>query len=770
MDERKEPYIQQQSEEDALYTKLQRQTIDEAQRLAGNVWTDYNPHDPGITLSEAANHALAELDYKLGFGVTDLLSEKGRPFDGARFGLFPPLEVYVTSPVTENDYRKLLIGSVPGIENARVACDPATGGYAVTLTLTPLAKVEEEEVIRQVTEMLHARRNLCERLVKVEAAATEPLNFEADIVIAPGADATDVLARVYWRILRYLAGDITMEAPDSRMAEESTPEEWLDGSMDAARIVQPCLRNTEHELYGKLVKVEGVRYFRTCFLTRDGVPQTRFAEDSSLRIPKEQEDLKGITLRLGKQAVSVDIDRFLELLEGYYLTREQSIRQAIGAAGTGSWSRPSGTWRDVFGHYPIAADFPDCYRFTPEAEKPTAFEAYTRLYDRVIKGGLKELEALPSLLSISDEKRETRYTEDAVRLKSRYLDFLDAMYGVESHPAWLAEYNSYGETPAGTLNRRMRFLRNIARLERDRAKARDITLPAENGNTPAVKEWFCLLLGLDPDDGHTVSNVLPKHNLRLVETGQDCMAEEGRDDPDNGGSGHRFFNRIDSLLITERMLRAENVRNVPFMLLAGDEDAKREDYARMRDALPFFNENLITGDLFRGGTRLSNYKTVKVDEEGNHMLVYRHGESGGWTNLGQSHDREGLERLANILRRFLRELNKCSETLYIVEPVLADASRTFEVMLVLPSWTHRFHNARFRDKCRELLRSLVPAHLSGKVYWLREGEMRKFEVCYHQLMCAYADSDLAIDKAAMLGGIDEVTALAEETMDLDDTD
>lgn len=46
MDKHKEPYIEQQPEEDALYTKLQRQTQEEAQRLSGAVWTDYNAHDP----------------------------------------------------------------------------------------------------------------------------------------------------------------------------------------------------------------------------------------------------------------------------------------------------------------------------------------------------------------------------------------------------------------------------------------------------------------------------------------------------------------------------------------------------------------------------------------------------------------------------------------------------------------------------------------------------------------------------------------------------
>lgn len=54
MDERKEPYIEQQPVEDALYSKLQAQTLEEVQRLAGQVWTDYNVHDPGITVGDIA--------------------------------------------------------------------------------------------------------------------------------------------------------------------------------------------------------------------------------------------------------------------------------------------------------------------------------------------------------------------------------------------------------------------------------------------------------------------------------------------------------------------------------------------------------------------------------------------------------------------------------------------------------------------------------------------------------------------------------------------
>lgn len=758
MDERKEPYIEQQAAEDALYTRLQRQTLEEVQRLSGKVWTDYNAHDPGVTLADIANYALTELDYKLGFGVADSLTETGRPFDAARFGLFPPVDVYATSPVTEDDYRRMLLATVPGLENADVHCDPETGAYTVRILLSPFDGSNGDETVRLVEEAFHSRRNLCERLEKVEIIRPDILDFEAELEIEPGEDATEVLARIYGRILRYLSGSMSLLTPGSRPADGFSPEAWLEGSEDTLRAVLPRQEYTEHELYKQLCGIKGVDRFRTCYLTKDGIPQTRLSGPYSLRIPKERKDFGNIRMYCGKTEAKIDPDRFLERLEGFHLLRGQSLnRKQRGKENLSAWSRPSGTGHDVFTHAPIAGDFPDCYRLAPGQKQPSSFEAYTRLYDRVIQNGLDELKELPRLLSLKEEDESTdyKYLKDAIGKKSRYLDFLDRLYGVESHPAWLSEENAYGETPIGTLRRRMNFLRNAARLEKERMKARNL-LEAD-GNAPTVKEHFCLLLGIDPDEGRSVSNVLPAHNLRLLERREEDESTLGITD------------RIDSLLIGERMLRPDNVLPVEFKGLARDEEGKRREYAAMRATLPFFNENLITGDLFRGGTKLGNYRIVKTDDD-LYMLMYRHQEHGGWTNLGQGTDPEELVRMANILRRFLRELNRRSETLYVVEPVLADETRTFELILVLPAWTYRFHSPRFRTQCRELLRSLVPAHLTGKLHWLGEKEMRQFEICYHQLMRTFTDSRLADYRGKLLEAIDELMTKAEETQDLDDTD
>ena len=133
----KEPYIRQQEEGENLYSRLQKKTLEEVQRLSGKVWTDFNVHDPGVTLADIANYALTETSYKLGFDLADYLTGEGENFNPKRFGLFPPDEVYTTAPVTTEDYRRLFFSHIPELENVWVECDPATGGYTVKIDLPP---------------------------------------------------------------------------------------------------------------------------------------------------------------------------------------------------------------------------------------------------------------------------------------------------------------------------------------------------------------------------------------------------------------------------------------------------------------------------------------------------------------------------------------------------------------------------------------------------------------------------------------------------------
>ena len=754
MDERKEPYIEQQPMEDVLYSKLQAQTLEEVQRLAGRVWTDYNVHDPGITVGDIANYALVELDYKLGFPLADYCVEKGGTFISGRFGLFPPEEAYTTQPVTTEDYRRLFLAHIPEIDDVYLVCDPQTGGYTVRILLSPFEEEDGQKVCDKVKSLYNRHRNLCEFLSgEVETIETDKLEFHAEFEIEPGADASIVLARLYATILRYLSGAVRLSTPDTASSSGIAPEEWLEGLTDTVRPVIPELQQTEHELYKQLREVEGVRSFTTCYLMKDGEPQTCFVQGFGIQLPTRKEELH-VRIRQGRFEVEPDLAIFRARLET--LCRSSRRRQFVRNEEEKEyhWPLPDATCRDIFTHRSILHDFPACYRLSEkEKREEIAFESYLKLYDRVIREGLSEVKALPRLLSLETEDAAVLSDRRIRELKKTYLDFLDRLYGVESHPAWLAEENGYGETEEDTLRRRMGFLHHAASLTGNRSRARNILPGEKTGDTPVIKEWFCRLLGLESNDEHAVSNVLPKYNLRIVER----------------KAGKSLAERLDSLLIDERMLEEDKVEPVVYEGLAADEARKLDEYNRMLEELEYFNENRISGDLFRGGTDLANYRTARLGAE-EYILLYRNRERGGWSSLGRADSREILNTMANILRRFLCELNRACETVYVMEPVLADTGRAFHLILVFPAWTRRFHSERFRAQCEKLLCTLLPVHLTVEYHWLGERNMKRFESYYHQWMRSLADPRMGDYKRLLLQVIDELLTLTTKKTKPDDTD
>lgn len=95
-------------------------------------------------------------------------------------------------------------------------------------------------------------------------------------------------------------------------------------------------------------------------------------------------------------------------------------------------------------------------------------------------------------------------------------------------------------------------------------------------------------------------------------------------------------------------------------------------------------------------------------------------------------DRARLLELARTLRHYLRELNLKSEVVYVVERQLLNPPEYFTVSFVFPDWTARFKSARFRERCKQLVRSLLPAHLNARLHWLDVLQMQRFEENYRK--------------------------------------
>ena len=446
-------YISRQPEDD-LFADLQKRTLDELQHLSGNVWTDYNPHDPGVTIADIANYALTELAYKLGFDLEDYLTDNDGRYPVEKYGLFTDEEVYPVSAVTEDDYRKLILAQFPVVENVKVETDNEHGIYHFRLRLSPFFK--GPDITDRVRRFFHKHRNLCENVGDVTIDEPKNLLFRADMEIEAGSDATDVLVQVFYTTMQYLAGSVKIEPKPQEGFAVLPPEEWYDGPVGDFRVVIPEQKDTETELYHILTGIDGVKGFKTCYFyedTPDGVCDYRRKNDFKgvykLDIPN---DLSLIKVRKGNEEVAIDLDRFKEKLRAMYFTKSTSrirffMQERDGQDGDLVQALLDDTmreaeYRDVYEHYPIENDLPRCYRtnegdFTrnmADAEKAQIrnFGSYLEMFDLVMERGLKGLDNVKALLSLREADAILREEFDICGLNEKVWQYFIAVPDIKS--------------------------------------------------------------------------------------------------------------------------------------------------------------------------------------------------------------------------------------------------------------------------------------------------------------------------------------------------
>ena len=85
---------------------LRKEAIAYIQRISGNIWTDYNAHDPGITILEVLCYAITDLSYRANKPIQDLLALESGSLAGQ---FFKASQILPGKALTLSDYRKLLM-------------------------------------------------------------------------------------------------------------------------------------------------------------------------------------------------------------------------------------------------------------------------------------------------------------------------------------------------------------------------------------------------------------------------------------------------------------------------------------------------------------------------------------------------------------------------------------------------------------------------------------------------------------------------------------
>ena len=274
--------------------------IQHLEQLAPDQWTDFNAHDPGITILEQVAWALTDLGYRLDHTIEDILAESADP------GVPHPADVLGSAPITLDDMRRAVL-DVPGVENVWIEPDPTPDPRlffspirgtlstdnrpedAAELQLRGLWRVRvvgrelEDSSLgslrARVAQRLMAIRPLGQDFSQIDVLPLERIHIDADIEVGPGIDAEALLEHIADALDDHISPRARFDSIHDRMADGQALEEIYDGPVLDHGVLRPGSmpsqdRPTElqaSDLLRVVMDVPGVRAVRHLRMASAGV-------------------------------------------------------------------------------------------------------------------------------------------------------------------------------------------------------------------------------------------------------------------------------------------------------------------------------------------------------------------------------------------------------------------------------------------------------------------------------------------------------------------
>lgn len=263
---------------------LRQLGVESLQKLSGKIWTDYNVHDPGVTLLEILCYAVSEAGFRAQFSVPDLLEPPPKEAKPAHT-LFGPAEMLYSAPITTLDYNRLFLDidgvaiarlipsrrnpDFKGIFDLEVQLSPGADSKAVRKKILDLYHGNRLELPsgKEEKRMLRSNRNLCEDLDEVYFLEETPVRFSISIQIAESAHISGLVRMIATALSDYLSPPIRFYQRRELQAEGMRMEEILNGAQPAHGFVpdfalEELQLRTEirtSELYQTIAALEGIR-------------------------------------------------------------------------------------------------------------------------------------------------------------------------------------------------------------------------------------------------------------------------------------------------------------------------------------------------------------------------------------------------------------------------------------------------------------------------------------------------------------------------------
>lgn len=463
-----------QTLDDLDFDFLRKQGIAYIEAIGSSLWTDYNSHDPGITILEVLCYAITDLGARIALPMESLLAEENN-FDYLKEQFLTAEGALPIKPVTPQDYRKLFI-DLKGIKNAwlmkhektvYIDCkedklsyqpfeiDPndqhefvLNGLYDILIEIDPLdekifntntkKEAELKKLKKLVRETYHAHRNLCEDIINIEEVNEFPIAVCAHIELLPNADEELVHALILRAIENYLSPTLRFYSLKEMLEKGYGTDDIFNGPLlqngflDSEELKASELTKEVRlsDLIKIIQKIEGVDVIRdiTINMCDDKTPHS---QAWNICVTENMKpvlcDKSAFSYFKGFLPLNLNTDALAQHQEN--LKSIDTKASSLVTSATKELELPSGTYLDTGTYSTVQNDLPDVYgtgqlgvkarATTAEKAQAKQLKAYLLFFDQILASYFAHLQKVNEILSINGELRDTYFTQLVANVKNR---------------------------------------------------------------------------------------------------------------------------------------------------------------------------------------------------------------------------------------------------------------------------------------------------------------------------------------------------------------
>jgi hypothetical protein len=558
------------AEKEFEYDLFYNKGIELLQKYCGGIWTDYNLHDPGITILEQLCYALTELYYKSTFPVEDYFTENDHlPF--GHLGLLKPQQVLPNGCTTINDLRRVLFDAVTEVGNIWIEhCKKDIAGlYIVYVDIADQFQVDEKlkQIVKsKIMNAFVKFRNLGEDIAEIIVLDRCLLDLHGEIVVRTARAAGEIYGEIYKVCSEYVSHNLHYRSVKDLQLTGMTLLELFDGPLlkngiilendldEFSRMICIPEMVEKIKMIDGVVDVHALSLRKTDTIIEESVPAIEGVMVKSVRLPQNNNE---IYLKLKCS----DLELKTEHWNISYAVRKNLTDDPVYPDYLNDIQRlypyTEGNQHIFDDYYSIQNDFPAIYGISAEGlpknetnerkAKAKQLKAYLWLFEQVIADVGSSLQNIKNLFSVDPTLKQTYFCkhlnnsnipgiedlytdpenvsadlEKALGMYDKYpkrrseiLDFMLGIYGLEFEQISLRNFRKKKDARSiaqTVIENKLCYLKNTSQLLIRLTKGINYLVPQQRPDTISGLELqMQLRIGNDPE------NIDPDEKMFFVE-------------------------------------------------------------------------------------------------------------------------------------------------------------------------------------------------------------------------------------------------------------